>query len=245
MYGPVIDYDLIPDYTYRLFQQGRFVHVPTIFGDDTNGGTVFTPRNTSTLAASNVFLKDQFPYLTLAQLREINARYPVEGRPQFNGTGRYWRQISDVYGDIRYTCPGLYCSSAFTKYGMPDVWNYLYNVSDPIEQASGLGVPHTIEVHSICQSARTKRSDEPALLTREHQGVQRTRTAVPRLHTILASSTTTSCPSCRATGRASFAPLTQTCIAWRGRQSGRAGRRRGSNASCCRRMPRMLRRSMR
>lgn len=150
MYGPTIDYDLITDYTYRLFQQGRFVKVPTIFGDDTNGGTIFTPKNTSTLAASDIFLKDQFPYLSLDQLRTINTLYPLEGTPQFDGTGRYWRQVSNAYGDMRYTCPGLYCSTAVTRYGMPDSWNYLYNVSDPVETASGLGVPHTIEVNSIC-----------------------------------------------------------------------------------------------
>jgi carboxylesterase type B len=32
MYGPTIDGDFITDYTYRLFAEGRFVKVPTIFG---------------------------------------------------------------------------------------------------------------------------------------------------------------------------------------------------------------------
>lgn len=38
MYSPVIDAELVPDYTYRLFAQGKFVKLPAIYGDDTNEG---------------------------------------------------------------------------------------------------------------------------------------------------------------------------------------------------------------
>lgn len=40
MYTPVIDGELVPDYTYRLFAEGKFVKLPAIYGDDTNEGTV-------------------------------------------------------------------------------------------------------------------------------------------------------------------------------------------------------------
>ena len=33
MYGPVLDYDFVTDYTYRAFANGAFVHVPAIYGD--------------------------------------------------------------------------------------------------------------------------------------------------------------------------------------------------------------------
>jgi len=32
MYGPVIDNDFVQNYTYGAFEQGRFVHLPAIFG---------------------------------------------------------------------------------------------------------------------------------------------------------------------------------------------------------------------
>ena len=38
MYGPTLDNDLIVDFTYNMFRQGRFQKMPTIMGDDTNGG---------------------------------------------------------------------------------------------------------------------------------------------------------------------------------------------------------------
>ncbi|KAL1638810.1 hypothetical protein SLS58_008515 [Diplodia intermedia] len=148
MYSTTIDNDLVPDYTYRLFAAGRFVRVPTIWGDDANEGTTFTPKNTSTLGESDTFLKDQFPALTPDQLGRINALYPVEGTPVFAGAGLYWRQVSNAYGDMRYTCPGFYVASQYARAGCP-AWNYLWNVQDPAQVAQGLGVPHTIEVTAI------------------------------------------------------------------------------------------------
>jgi len=38
MYAPTLDRDLVVDFTYNLFRQGRFQKMPTIMGDDTNGG---------------------------------------------------------------------------------------------------------------------------------------------------------------------------------------------------------------
>ncbi|KAJ4314018.1 hypothetical protein N0V84_009125 [Fusarium piperis] len=148
MWTPVIDGGLIPDLTYKLFEDGKFIKVPTIVGDDTNGGTIFTPKTASTLAQGEDFLKAQFPYLTADHLDKIGDLYPNQNKTCPN-PGCYWRQISDVYGQMRYMCPGIYISSALIRYGMPKSWNYLYNVEDPDQMKQGLGVPHTVEVHAI------------------------------------------------------------------------------------------------
>lgn len=148
MYGPVIDGSLIQDYTYRAFNTGAFIKVPSISGDDTNGGTVFTPKSTNSSEASSRFLKDQFPALTTAQLAKIAQLYPVEGTPQFPDSGRYWRQVSNAYGEMRYLCPGLFIASAQANRGVK-AYNYRYNVEDPTQVAQGLGVPHTVEVNAI------------------------------------------------------------------------------------------------
>lgn len=44
MWSPFIDGDLVRDLTYRRYFDGHFIRVPTIFGDDTNGGTNFAPK---------------------------------------------------------------------------------------------------------------------------------------------------------------------------------------------------------
>ncbi|KAI0382479.1 alpha/beta-hydrolase [Hypomontagnella monticulosa] len=148
MWNPVLDYDFLTDYTYNSFAKGEFVKIPVIYGDDTNGGTVFTPRDTSTLAQSENFLRAQFPYLTRTQLDKIDAMYP-NPNTTCPSTGCYWRQVSNAYGDMRYMCPGLYISSAMTQYGVGSSYSYRYNVEDPQQMAEGLGVPHAVELSAI------------------------------------------------------------------------------------------------
>lgn len=149
MWNPVLDDDLIQYYTYDAFAHGDFIKVPVIFGDDTNGGTVFTPRQTENQAQSNRFLRDQFPYLTTTHLERINTLFPNHG-PEFPNSGPFWRQVSNAYGDLRYMCPNLFISAAFARHGAADTnWNYRFNVRDPALVAQGLGVPHTVEIGAI------------------------------------------------------------------------------------------------
>ncbi|OQN99050.1 hypothetical protein B0A48_14911 [Cryoendolithus antarcticus] len=148
MYGPTLDYDFIKEYTYSAYANGNFVRLPAIYGDDTNEGTIFTPRNTSSYDASSRFIKDQFPDFTKDQLDIVNYLFPVDNTPTFPDSGRFWRQVSDAYGEIRYICPGIYISEIYAKYNIPG-WNYHWNVIDPPAAAAGTGVSHTIEVNAI------------------------------------------------------------------------------------------------
>ncbi|KAK9772845.1 putative Carboxylic ester hydrolase [Seiridium cardinale] len=149
MWGPVIDGDMIRDVTYKSYSEGKFVRVPLLAGDDSNGGTVFAPRSTATLADSNSWLKTQFPRLTLEQLATINGLYPWTNQT-FSNSGAYWRQLADTYGEGRFMCPTIYVSSAAARYGTSGKsWNYRYNVMDPVSYAAGYGVPHTVELSAI------------------------------------------------------------------------------------------------
>lgn len=94
----------------------------------------------------NQFMRDQFPYLTTDQLTKIDSNYPEA--EQFPNSGLYWRAVSNAYGEMRYMCPGLYISGLYSKSQIPS-WNYHYNVQDPDQEASGLGVPHTVEINAI------------------------------------------------------------------------------------------------
>jgi cholinesterase len=154
MWNPVVDNDLVPDYTYTLFTTGQFIRVPIITGADSNDGTVFAPKNTSTLAESNRFLRDQWPHLTLAQLGRIDDMYP-NPNTSCPSTGCYWRQLANAYGDIRYMCPGVYIASMYVKDNVTQAWNYRFNAEDPTQIAEGLGVPHTTEVNAIWGPSNT------------------------------------------------------------------------------------------
>lgn len=161
MYNPVIDGDLLQDLTYTAFANGDFIKVPVIFGDDTNGGTVFAPSNTTTLQESDMFLRNQFPFLTLSDFATIHDLYPNPNITACPSVGCYWRQVSNVYGEMRYMCPGLFISSAFTSAGVDKSYAYRWNVEDSTEVAEGLGVPHTVELNAIFGPENTN-GDAPA-----------------------------------------------------------------------------------
>ncbi|KAJ5312889.1 hypothetical protein N7508_003719 [Penicillium antarcticum] len=149
LYGPTIDGDLVPDHTYSLFHEGKFIKVPVIFGDDTNEGTNFVPRSTSSVAEADAFIKNQFPYMTKAQLSKINSIYLTENQTEvFPNAGDHWRPASTAYGEIRYICPGIDMSTVYAAAGVPS-WNYHYAVTDTEHENSGVGTPHTIEVNAI------------------------------------------------------------------------------------------------
>ncbi|KAL2061501.1 hypothetical protein VTL71DRAFT_6878 [Oculimacula yallundae] len=146
MWSPVIDGNFTTNYTYNLFSEGKYVKIPSIFGDSTNEGTVFTPAKINTTAEMHGFLKDNFPKLTEDQLARIDELYP-KGE-QFPGKGSYWRTAADVYGEMRYNCPGIYISKAIAGKGEQS-WNFRWNVLSPSNAVSGLGVAHAVTTGSI------------------------------------------------------------------------------------------------
>ncbi|GAB7335369.1 hypothetical protein MBLNU13_g07751t2 [Cladosporium sp. NU13] len=148
MYAPTLDNDFIKEYTYPAYANGNFVQLPAIYGDTTNEGTVFTPNSTNSYAESDTFIKNQFPFITTDQLRQIHAYYPVEDYPQFPDSGRFWRQAATAYGEIRYNCPGFFINEVYARLNIP-AWNYHWDVKDPSAEASGLGVTHTVELNAI------------------------------------------------------------------------------------------------
>ena len=136
MYGPTLDFDFISDYTYRAYAQGKYVKVPFIGGDDTNEGTIFTDRETSSLGDSDTFIKDQFPEINLAQLRTWNEIYPASDKPRFRNAGRYWAALSKGYGELRYICPSIFVSAVQANFSVPN-WDYRWNVMDPLLAGEG------------------------------------------------------------------------------------------------------------
>lgn len=148
-WNPVVDNDFIKDLRYDAFKKGNFVKVPVLVGDDTNGGTVFTPRDTTTIPDMNTFLHNQFPRLTPDDLATIDKFNPNPHEDQCPAKGCRWRQVSDAYGRMRYMCPGLSINEGYAKHGVNKTWAYRWNVEDPDQIKDGVGVPHTVEVNAV------------------------------------------------------------------------------------------------
>lgn len=146
-YQPVIDGDFIRDLSYTQLDKGTFIKIPTIFGGDTNEGTLFTPSSINNYGDLNNFLKNNFVKLTASQLAEINHWYPQAEK--FPGKGDLWRTAANAYGEIRYNCPGLYLNQAYVSHGVSETWHYHWDVLSDENSKNGLGVTHTAEAASI------------------------------------------------------------------------------------------------
>ena len=160
-YNPTLDHDFLTDMTIALYEKGKFVNVPAIYGNPNNEGTIFVPRDTNTKEVSNGFLTANFPKLAPDMLSEIQTLYTPEQFPvkQSWKAGPYWRSTCAAYGDLRYVCPGFHLANQYSKF-FPGtkVWNYHYNVSDPASMANGIGVPHVTEMNAIWAFADAPKS---------------------------------------------------------------------------------------
>ncbi|KAF2866219.1 Alpha/Beta hydrolase protein [Massariosphaeria phaeospora] len=139
-WNPTLDYDFVRDYTYNEIKAGHFVKVPTIFGDDTNEGLVFTPKTVTSLNRAQQFITDQFPNLDNQERDMI--RDVWQGPRDTDSDPRWQNLASDVYGHIRYTCPGLNISSAYADDGSAPTYQYRWNVGTALHVSEIMPVWH-------------------------------------------------------------------------------------------------------
>jgi carboxylesterase type B len=98
----------------------------------------------------NNFMRNSFPKLTDEQLATAADLYPASSKPQFPDSSPYWRPAADLYGHMRYNCPGLYMSGSYPRVGGVNAsWNYHWDVKRPENVANGLGVTHVAESSAL------------------------------------------------------------------------------------------------
>ena len=144
-YNPVRDGKFIVDLPVNMMAKGNFIKVPTVFGDDTNEGTVFTPSSIKTTQSSRIFINNNYPTVTDSQLDKFVEMYNLNNTDQPN----YWLQASWAYGETRYTCPGIYMSSLMVNHSNPNVWNWRYNIATPQQEQTLDLVSHGSELGAI------------------------------------------------------------------------------------------------
>lgn len=144
---PTVDGDLIQDSSYNLYNAGKFIHVPIIFGNDNDEGTAFA-ANAASAAAVSTFMHNNFPLLSSSDLDAINSLYP----PNLTDTlhNAYFHSAEMAYGESVFICPAISIAQAYVKYvSSYEVWQYRVNIIDNSSIDAGYGVTHTMEIPAI------------------------------------------------------------------------------------------------
>ncbi|KAI0541187.1 Alpha/Beta hydrolase protein [Xylaria digitata] len=115
---PTVDGDVIPAYPTELLRQGRFAHVPHLYGTNSDEGTDNAPVgviNTDT-DLYNYLLHDTgfgFPASTIWRIMELYPDDPSQGIPLDTGAERFadkgyqYKRVAAIVGDVFYHAPRL------------------------------------------------------------------------------------------------------------------------------------------
>jgi acetylcholinesterase len=146
-FTPTVDGNLIQDFPYRLFEDGKFIHVPIIFGDDTDEGTLIVTNAGSPQEVAD-FMFNQYPKLTQVDTDSINAQYPLMTRRPLHAA--YFPSLAAAYGESTFTCPAIHILQTYSQYFDSNrIWSYRVNIQEIGNIDSGYGVPHTFELPAI------------------------------------------------------------------------------------------------
>ncbi|KAB5580454.1 Alpha/Beta hydrolase protein [Coniochaeta sp. 2T2.1] len=149
---PCIDGDFIQDLPDVLFETGRFLKMPVIFGTDTDEGSAFA-TNAASPADIISFFQDNYPLLTLNDTLAILSHYP-QVLPLVPYHNPWFPTASLAYGEATFVCPSLNLLSHITSYtpasnNSNSIFAYRYNVLDAVNLAAGIGVPHIFEAAAV------------------------------------------------------------------------------------------------
>ncbi|KAH8910697.1 alpha/beta-hydrolase [Coniochaeta sp. PMI_546] len=161
---PCVDGDFIQDLPYVLFETGRFLKVPVMFGTDTDEGSAFASNAASPDDISS-FFQDNYPYLTSNDTQAILAHYP-KITPALPFHNAWFPTNSRAYGEATFICPSLNLLRHITSHTPPAdrrrIFAYRYNVRDNLNLAAGLGVPHIFEAAAVFGPANLPPQDVSA-----------------------------------------------------------------------------------
>ena len=81
-------------------------------------GTIFTPNDFNTTEDMNSFLLDNFPNLDSSSLSKIETLHPKS--TQFPNYTEFFSAAALAYGELQYTCPGIFISGEIRDFSSPN-----------------------------------------------------------------------------------------------------------------------------
>ncbi|EPE04851.1 triacylglycerol lipase (secreted protein) [Ophiostoma piceae UAMH 11346] len=163
-WGPCVDGEFLQDRPYTMFQDGRFVRVPMVFGTATNEGSIFTP-NAESLDDAATFMINNYPSLgslaesgpnttassTTAAASVLAEYYPVADAQFTSASMRstWFPSLSAAYGELTFICGQVLLLQMVSSLSLLPAFAYRFNMQDPGDVANGLGTVHMMDGAAI------------------------------------------------------------------------------------------------
>ncbi|KAK5168276.1 uncharacterized protein LTR77_006845 [Saxophila tyrrhenica] len=122
---PTVDGDVIPNFPTTMLEEGRFAHIPHLYGSNSDEGTDNAPFGIDTDEDLETYLlKDtgfQFPPSAVSRILELYPDEPSEGVPintgdrRFVKEGRQYKRVAAIVGDVFYHATRLNDARYYSK----------------------------------------------------------------------------------------------------------------------------------
>jgi len=152
-YYPTVDGDILPNFPTELLRTGRFVHVPHLYGSNSDEGTDNAPswprdRQINTDDDLFRFLTQKtgfdFPDATVRRIMELYPDDPARGIPLGTGAERFpdrgwmYKRVAAIMGDVFYHAPRLADARAYAKRNPGKTFVYRFNTRPWVTSVAGL-----------------------------------------------------------------------------------------------------------
>lgn len=145
---PTVDGDIMPNYPTVLLREGRFAHVPHLYGTNSDEGTANAPSGINTDDELFEYLYTGvgygFPASTVRQIMSLYPDDPAQGIPLDTGNDRFaqegwqYKRIAAIVGDIYYHGPRWEDARHYAKYNPNNTFIYRFNTRGWVSVASNV-----------------------------------------------------------------------------------------------------------
>lgn len=137
-FGPLVDGDIVARSSLDQLQDGSFIKVPYILGDNSDEGTDFIPFGLNTDDdVSNFFAGFDFDNATLSSLLHLypddpSSNLPISSPSNFNSTiGAQFKRAATLISDLTFKAPRRLAATAWLQHTTPNdsapLYSYRFN----------------------------------------------------------------------------------------------------------------------
>lgn len=156
---PTVDGDIMPNYPTVLLSEGRFAHVPHLYGTNSDEGSDNAPEGIDTDDELFDYLHTgvgyDFPAATVRQIMALYPDDPAQGIPLNTGAERFadrgwqYKRVAAIVGDIYYHATRWNDARHYAQHTPNGTFIYRFNTRGWVEVASNATSTNTTTVSCV------------------------------------------------------------------------------------------------